>query len=194
LAEDIIFKQLLERPSILVPKLCICARLEKMKGVHIAIEALLLLKQEYQLQPILIIFGHGEEREALESLSNELGVRDQVKFLGYVSYGKDFFEAIQTYDLMLMTNLSDEQPRLVFDAISQGLIPISPNTLVYKDVGLDDALLYRQASASDLAKKILLYTDKDLLVEEIRKSRKLLRKATIGQMHFHRNKWIQSLS
>ncbi len=164
-----------------------------MKGVHIAIEALSVLKKNHQLQPILSIYGHGEEREALESLANELGVGEQVEFLAYVSYGAEFFKAIQQYDLMLMTNLSDEQPRLIFDAISQGLIPISPDTSVYRKVGLDATLLYEQALAADLAKTISQYTDKSLFVEALGKSRKLLGQATIGQMHFHRHQWILNL-
>jgi len=193
LSEEVILNQLSARKPTLVPRLCICTRLEKMKGVHIAIEALSILKNEKQLQPMLAIYGHGEEREALESLADELGVKNQIEFKGYVSYGKEFFEAIQQYDLMLMTNLSDEQPRLVFDALSQGLIPISPNTSVYKKIGFDDTLLYKQGSALDLAKNILQYTDKVLFIEELCNARKLLGQATIGQMHFHRNQWIQNL-
>lgn len=193
IAKEIIQKKLTNLPSYVIPKLCICARLEVMKGIHIAIEALVILRDKYNITPMLSIYGEGPELNNLKNLAKELKVTSQVDFRGYISYGSAFYKEISNYDLMLLTNLSDEQPRLIFDAISQGVIPICPNTPPYKSVGLDSKLLYDQGSSVDLARIIQSYTDKHLLSEMTNLSRLVLEKCTIDEMHLNRSNWIKEL-
>jgi len=190
---SILDKKLSELPSYLLPELCVCTRLEKMKGVHLAIEALDSLKRKYDFKPRLKIYGIGPEKENLTILVNQLELQEQVSFMGVVRYGVDFFKEIRQYNLMLLTNLSDEQPRIIFDAISQGVLPICPNTNVYQSTGLDGGLLYKQGSAIELAERIKAFTDKTFFVNMINLSRPLLDNSTVEAMHTNRANWVKGL-
>ena len=192
-SDQVIQKKLSARPNYTVPKLCICTRLKTMKGVHIAIHALAGLRDQFKLMPMLSIYGEGPELTNLKNLVATLDLSQQVEFLGCVAYGADFFDAIKKYDLILLTNLSDEQPRLIFDALAQGLIPICPNTITYKNVGLDDKVLYTQGDSDDLARVINAYTDTSLFTSMMTLSRQLLRQGTIDSMHVNRSEWIKGL-
>lgn len=193
LAEGLIKKRLMALSNGFMPRLCICTRLEKMKGVHLAIEALSILKNEWDFCPGLSIYGAGSEKGDLEKLVKENALQNQVVFMGTVAYGEIFFTEIRQYDLMLLTNLSDEQPRLIFDAISQGLLPVCPNTAVYKAAGLDDKLLYKQNSAVDLAAIVRSFTSKALFSEMVELSGLLLKISTIEKMHLNRVNWVKEL-
>ncbi|MBK8802740.1 MAG: glycosyltransferase family 4 protein [Fibrobacteres bacterium] len=65
------------------------------------------------------IWGDGVRRVELEALAAELGV--EVRFRGTVQYGKDFFAAMRESHLVAVPNRNDEQPRIIFDAFSQGV-------------------------------------------------------------------------
>jgi glycosyltransferase involved in cell wall biosynthesis len=109
---------------------CFAGRLEPMKGAHVGIEALALMAPQLgAATPPLSIFGQGPAESDLRALAQarrreHAGV--DVRFEGTRAYPHEFLQAIAAFDLVLMTNLNDEQPRLVFDAISQGVIPLCP--------------------------------------------------------------------
>jgi glycosyltransferase involved in cell wall biosynthesis len=176
-----------------VPQLCVCTRLERMKGVHLAIEVLAELRNKYGLTAMLSIYGEGPELDNLKQQVDELQLLEQVKFLGVVAYGSDFFNEIRKYELMLLTNLSDEQPRLIFDAISQGVIPVCPNTMPYKNAGLNENILYQKGDAVDIARLIHMFTNKNYLVENIKSLLTLLDNSTIDAMHIKRVQWVKGL-
>lgn len=52
------------------------------KGLRFLVEAVAILKRDFALDPILLIAGEGPERGSLESLCRDLGIADQVRFLG----------------------------------------------------------------------------------------------------------------
>ena len=55
----------------------------------------------------LLIAGDGQEREALEALTGELGIRDVVCFAGWMTEMEDFYRAI---DINALTSLSETFP------------------------------------------------------------------------------------
>lgn len=57
-------------------------RLNYQKGVDLLVEALSLLRQK-SARYVLLIAGEGRERERLEELARQLGVEEQVRFLGF---------------------------------------------------------------------------------------------------------------
>jgi len=188
-----VFERISKLPSILVPKLCVCARLEKMKGVHIAIESIFILKEKFNVIATLAIYGVGAELDNLKKQVANLKLEEQVKFCGYVEYGDVFYNEIRQYELMLLTNLSDEQPRLIFDAISQGVVPLCPKTEQYKSTGLGEDVLFAKGSHEDLARVIYSFTDKKQLLDSMRVLRRLLNESTIDNMHLKRSSWIEGL-
>ena len=69
----------------------------------------------------LILVGDGNERENLTSLVNELGVSDNVIFIGH-SDEVDFY--LSAADGFLMSSISESMPMALLEAISYSLYPI----------------------------------------------------------------------
>lgn len=66
----------------------------------------------------LILVGEGEEREALEGLASELGVRDSVHFLGWRS---DVQRIVAALDLFVVSSLHEALPLAVLEAMACGV-------------------------------------------------------------------------
>jgi glycosyltransferase involved in cell wall biosynthesis len=102
-------------------RLLFAGRLEEDKGVRIMLDAMQRLRNEGALRVELSIIGAGE----LESICREQAVlsdeRVQVRLLAPVTYGEPFFALLRQHDALLVPNLADEQPRIVYDAYSQAL-------------------------------------------------------------------------
>jgi len=172
-------------------RLCVATRLERMKGVHLALEALSLLKRDRNLRtPELAVYGEGPEAQSLQALSRKLCLENDVTFRGTVSYGEAFFRAIGEHDVMVLTNLNIEQPRLVFDAFSQGMAAICPDSRPYHGLGIDRRCLFTRGDANSLAQTIRGLLDRDVLAELMENSVEVARNHTIDRMHAERGRWI----
>nr|WP_233150905.1 glycosyltransferase [Sphingomonas sp. BT553] len=137
-------------------RVCMAGRLEPMKGFHIGIDAFALAGQERFAS--LTIIGRGAEQDALARQA-EQGQLADFAILPPVGYPTAFFHFLDNQDIVLMTNLNDEQPRLIFDAISRGCIPLCPDTPPYRALGLDTRILYEQGSAASLADRLRSLAD-----------------------------------
>lgn len=176
-----------------VVRLCAAARLEPMKGIAQALNALAMLAGDSPRIPMtLTIAGRGSEEASLRALTAALELQDRVKFAGTFAYPDPFFEFLQTQDLVVLTNLNDEQPRLVFDAISQGCLIICPDSLPYRGLGVPEPLLYRRGDSAALAdairRAIALIGDPALRIE----LEHMARAATIETMHERRREWLEA--
>ncbi|OGM27072.1 hypothetical protein A2962_03145 [Candidatus Woesebacteria bacterium RIFCSPLOWO2_01_FULL_39_61] len=69
------------------PSFVYIGRLKPYKNVDVAIKALALVKEKYP-EAKLLIAGKGESEDHLKKLTQELGVDNQVEFLGYVTNRK----------------------------------------------------------------------------------------------------------
>jgi glycosyltransferase involved in cell wall biosynthesis len=67
---------------------------------------------------VLLLAGDGPERPKLELLANELGVADDVRFLGV---RKDVPELLAAADLFLLTSLTEGVPGVLIEAGMGGL-------------------------------------------------------------------------
>ncbi len=164
-----------------------------MKGIHLALGALGSLRRS--VDPIdarLSIAGVGPEEARLRALAAQQEVEDRVRFVGSLAYPEPFFGLLRDSDIVLFTNLNDEQPRLVFDAISQGCLIICPATLPYQALGIPQELLYERGDERALATRIDavcgMLDDKQLR----QRLRVVAQGATIEDMHSRRRDWIQS--
>jgi glycosyltransferase involved in cell wall biosynthesis len=192
-ASDILPPRGNARRDAAVVKLCVAARLEPMKGIHLALEAIAVLKTLHDLPKVtLVIAGQGPEEPALRQQAETLQLQEVVEFAGTFAYPGPFFELLRRQDIVVLTNLNDEQPRLVFDAISQGCLIVCPDSLPYRALGIPERLLYRrgdpQALAAAAAHAIASLDDLALRSElDV-----LVRNATIETMHERRREWVQS--
>lgn len=172
-------------------KLCVATRLEPMKGVHLSLDALATIKTRLgDHSPELLILGEGDELDNLKAQSARSGLDHLVTFGGMRAYPDDFFKTIREYDLILLTNLNDEQPRLIFDALSQGLIPICPDSLPFKALNLEHEVYFSRGDALSLAETIMNISTannkKDLLKKLVDHSKNF----TIDAMHEKRANWV----
>lgn len=173
-------------------RLCAAARMERMKGMHLAIEALPLLDANQEINMELLMAGVGPEDAALRELARRVGVSSQVSFIGALGYPDEFLAMLRGIDFMLLTNLNDEQPRVLFDAISQGCIPICPDSRPYRSLKLPAETLYRHGDAGSLASVLLALVERPDLAELRSKLDWIARASTIESMHRSRRQWIET--
>ncbi|MFL6696428.1 MAG: glycosyltransferase [Vitreoscilla sp.] len=177
-----------------VVRLCVAARLEPMKGVQLALEALAGLAEQGNAPPCrLLIAGKGPEEAALRQQAQALGLQKCVEFAGTFAYPEPFLQFLRRQDIVVLTNLNDEQPRLVFDALSQGCLIVCPDSLPYRALGIPEELLYRRGDAQALG-KALIHATASIDDRELRlKLDAMAREATIESMHERRREWVQSV-
>ena len=172
-------------------RLCVAARLERMKGIHLALEAMsTLAARGSALKGRLLIAGQGPEESALRSQVESLGLQADVEFVGTFAYPGPFLDFLRSQDVVVLTNLNDEQPRLVFDAISQGCLIVCPDSAPYRALGLPAELMYARGNAGALAEAIQRVASR--LGDEALRARldAMSRDATIETMHERRRDWI----
>jgi glycosyltransferase involved in cell wall biosynthesis len=72
--------------------------------------------------------------------------------LSSIPYGPEFLALIRRYSAVVVPSLSDEQPRIIFDAYSQAVPVIASDTDgIRPHVSPNTGVLVRKGSASDLA-------------------------------------------
>jgi len=92
-------------------------RLVPHKGVHLSIEAL-----SHVTQPIMFdIYGDGAYRDVLEALADRLGVRDKVRFMGWVESHDALIARMPDYRGYLVPSLAEANGIVVQEAMMIGL-------------------------------------------------------------------------
>ena len=92
-------------------------RLSPEKGFDISIRAVRNLR-ERNLKVKLVIVGEGDDRARLEALRAELGLQDAVRFAGWQSDTKPYFEAM---DLFALSSFREGLPNVLLEAMALGV-------------------------------------------------------------------------
>ncbi|MGC8717251.1 MAG: glycosyltransferase family 4 protein [bacterium] len=92
------------------------ARLTKIKGINYLIGAFNFLVKKYK-DLNLAILGEGEEKRSLECLTEKLGIKDSVHFLGGIPNAKSYFP---NFDIFVLPSLMDFLPISIIEALSTG--------------------------------------------------------------------------
>ncbi|MEG4589132.1 glycosyltransferase [Microcoleus sp. MOSTC5] len=124
-AEEIWHKKL--SPSTQKLKLLFAGRVESSKGVLVLLEAMKILDKK-NIAVNLDILGDGTLLSECKILSNQLQKSVNIQILGTIAYGKEFFRLLQEYHAIVVPILSEEQPRIVYDAYSQAVPILASNT------------------------------------------------------------------
>jgi glycosyltransferase involved in cell wall biosynthesis len=114
-------------PSTQKLKLLFAGRLESSKGVLVLLEAMKILDNK-NIAVNLDILGDGTLLSECKTLSNQLQKSVNIQVLGTLPYGKELFRLLQEYHAIVVPNLTDEQPRIVYDAYSQAVPVLATNT------------------------------------------------------------------
>jgi len=113
-------------PQNKIPQLISVGRLVKLKGLHHLLEALAQVKQNGQAFH-LNIAGDGPEKIHLVQLSEQLGLKERVTFLGHVTYEKLPYQYQQS-DLFVLPSLAESFGQVFAEAMACGLPIIGSNT------------------------------------------------------------------
>ena len=168
-------------------------RLTSEKGVASLLDAL----EDLDRRGIKICFdmiGKGELQDLCEErLKNLKNVR--ARMLSLVPYGPAFFELVRGYDAVVVPSLSDEQPRIIFDAYSQAVPVIASATPGHRDILREDTgAMFPVGDAGALASVLEGYSDRR---DELRKlglaARDVSRSYTHKAMHEVRARLIRDL-
>ena len=119
-------------------------RLTLEKGIGVVLEAARILDRA-GVRCRIDVIGDGSEREScLDAARGLTSVRMNV--VDPVPYGRPFFELLRSYHAVLVPSLSDEQPRVLFDAFAQA-VPVvasdSPGLAAYVRDGANGWLVRR---------------------------------------------------
>src|SRR5262249_21754342 len=96
-------------------------RLVPYKACDLALRGGASLMREGRAQ--LNILGDGPERQRFESLADELGVRDSVKFCGWLSHAETLSQ-LKKSDVLVFPSLREFGGGVVFEALASGVVPV----------------------------------------------------------------------
>lgn len=163
---EVVKKRYLERKGKMI-QMIFPARLVEDKGVFVLFDAIEYLKS-MGVNVQITIMGSGELDKDCKAFALKKFGNVKVVYREPVEYGNEFFNALCSYDMVLVPNLKEEQPRIVFDAFSQGLGVIASDTSGILDVTIDgvNAVICKRGDSKSLAKAICSVIERpDLLFQ-----------------------------
>jgi glycosyltransferase involved in cell wall biosynthesis len=107
-------------------RILFAGRLAAAKGIDVLLTALRSLDVR-GVETSVDIIGDGELRDTCVQAAADFRAVD-VSVLAPVPYGPDFFALLRRYHALVIPSLSDEQPRIVFDANAQAVPVIASDT------------------------------------------------------------------
>ncbi len=115
-------------------------RLVKFKGLDFLLRAFAGLKNSLDVPIMLKIIGRGEERENLEALADELGIRDEVEFTGRISR-EEVSRGYREANCFILPSLYEAFGVVLIEAMASGLPVIAtrsggPEYIVEKHCGI----------------------------------------------------------
>lgn len=132
------------------------ARLVEDKGVFVLFDAIGHLKN-IGVNVNITIMGLGDLAKDCKAFALKDFGNVKVTYRAPVEYGNEFFNVLCSYDVVLVPNLKEEQPRIIFDAFSQGLGVIASDTSGILDITIDseNAVICKRGDPVSLARAIL---------------------------------------
>lgn len=141
------------------------------KGQRYAVEASRILTKEMGIPASLDIYGDGSMRGLLEDMVKSYHLSDIAHFEGVIPYGNQFYACLRAHDCIVIPIVTEELPRILFDALANGTAVVASNTNAIRDVVSDsrNAILVAAGDPTEIATAIRrLHLDRKLLSEIIR--------------------------
>lgn len=123
-------EKLAESPGSL--NLLFAGRLVAAKGVLDLLDAL-DLAEAHGVPVHLDVLGDGELADRCRTAAAKPRRSTRLRLLGTTPYGPSFFKQLHGYHAVVVPSRSDEQPRIVYDAFSQGVPVLASNTPGLRD-------------------------------------------------------------
>jgi glycosyltransferase involved in cell wall biosynthesis len=124
------------------------------KGVRVLLESIRQLARSDRIDLRIDLIGQGE---LLEECRRAAAAFPFVRVLDPVPYGEPFFSLAREYHAIIVPSLSDEQPRIIYDAYSQAVPVICSDTEGNRDEVTRGATgwLFEPGSPDALARALL---------------------------------------
>lgn len=144
--------------------------LRPVKGVKYLIEAMKIVMDKNENTSLFIV-GDGEERGYLESLVRNLNIERYVTFIGKVP-NEDIPEYMVASDVFVLPSLSEGFPVTVVEAMASGLPIVATNVRGLPEIikSGEKGFLVESKNANEIAEKVLLLLEDDVLRERISKN------------------------
>jgi glycosyltransferase involved in cell wall biosynthesis len=105
------------------PKLIYVGYLRKAKGIETVIAAFKILKETYPLASLTIVgSGELEDELKLRTVQESLG---NINFMGHVDKREVLNELLRTHDVFCFASLSEGSPRVILEAMANGINVVS---------------------------------------------------------------------
>lgn len=108
-------------------RLLFAGRLVPEKGLPTLVEAIRAADQA-RAELDVAILGEGPLREQCQDLARSLVGQVKLRVVDPIAYGVPFLSFLREFDAVLVPSLSDEQPRILFDALCQAVPVIGSST------------------------------------------------------------------
>jgi glycosyltransferase involved in cell wall biosynthesis len=108
-------------------KVLFAGRLHPVKGISTLLLSMQLLGTR-GIPVHLDILGDGDLLDDCEMASSSTPAPAKIRLRGTVPYGPDLFDHLRNYHVLVVPSLTDEQPRVVYDAYSQAVPVLASNT------------------------------------------------------------------
>lgn len=145
-------------------------RLEYVKGVHVLLDAIHILKEKYRINLNLKLAGNGSEE--YKKKLKEICVRKSLKNVEFVGNlkKKELFALLQNSSFSIAPSLwYDNQPNAVLESLSVGTPVIASDHGSFPEIIKDNetGVLFEPGNSEDLALKIKSLLDNKFLLEEM---------------------------
>lgn len=166
------------------------------KGIETVFSAIAEYERAAEATPLQIdLIGEGSLAERARGFVRDHHGTTQLRYLETVPYGAPFLDLIRRYDGVLIANLTEEQPRIVFDAFSQALPCIASATNGIRSL-VDDGVngyLFSPGDAVELAGLLKrLASDPETLDSLRAPALEFARKYTHREMHRTREHFLKT--
>lgn len=149
------------------PKLIYVGYLRTAKGVEIVIDAFKKLLDDFSNASLTIV-GSGEFENQLIRKVKDYEISDQVDFRGFIDDRKKINELLRNHDIFCFASLSEGSPRVILEAMANGLnvisTPVGSLPHMFKDK--ENIIFAKFNDAEDFYKKLIyLITNKDEMID-----------------------------
>jgi glycosyltransferase involved in cell wall biosynthesis len=180
-----------EKPELILINVAMMQK--HLKGQDLIIRAVAELVQS-GLRLKLWLVGDGDTRSEFERLAADLGVSENVKFLGRVQAGAEVFALLDQADIFVLPSRQEGLPRVVIEAMARSL-PCFASALPGNHELLDPQFLVRLDDEQDWALKLRDAIGKpEFLAQASQANLAAARRFTVGRIQPIRNRFYETLS
>lgn len=160
----------------------------KIKGIDTIIKALPLLGESYTLE----VVGRGDH-SWLNKIANDLGVQEQVEFLGVLDGREKIFEWLDNVDVYLQPSLTEGMPRATLEAMSRACPVVSTSAGGLRTL-IDEKYRIEIGDYKELADKIKILTKSPLCIrKESKKNYEVSKKFDYTLLDIKRNMFYRMI-